>query len=550
MQRNRGGHSAVKRFKFSLQLKFLLSIVFIVVPVLGIIFTWAGLRNERQTTNQVVNQARILARQIVMTRQWIADCGGIMVARDSKGAKITHYFYNDKLITSRGTYQRFTPAMVTKKLSKYSLQHNLYQFRLASLNPMNPDNSPDSFEQAALFHFIHKGHKEFYHLKVNTKNASFRYSVPLVVDTACLKCHADQGFSKGTIGGCLSILFPADDFVKTLKTDRNRLIGAGAVLILLTVATSFFLLKRVVIKPLNSLEAATAQISNGNLEARVALNTGDEFERLGQTFNTMGSKLAHSREIMEERIERATCELSEANAELQTLDKLKTEFITDMSHELRSPITAIKGGLDYLKRTVVKEDNKSYLAIIDNNLLRLTRLVSDMLDLTRIEAGKVAWAFEQNDLAVLIREVIEILALRADEKSIHVHYSDKAPIWVKMDLERIEQVLVNLIENAIKFSEPESSIEIHTECRKDQVQISVIDAGIGIANQHLETIFKKFHTLPSGSGNGGRKGTGLGLTICRKIIEAHGGKIWAQSEEGKGSTFTFTLPMNGGNKDS
>ena len=134
-------------------------------------------------------------------------------------------------------------------------------------------------------------------------------------------------------------------------------------LIALTIWTLFFTLRQVVIKPLNDLEHVTSEISNGNLNAKIALETGDEFERLGHAFNTMGSRLADHREIMEERIEQATHELSEANRELHQLDKLKTDFIADMSHELRSPVTAIKGGLDYLKRTIDDGENKNYLAL-------------------------------------------------------------------------------------------------------------------------------------------------------------------------------------------
>ncbi len=523
--------------KLSLKGKFFLGIVLIVVPVLGLIFTWTGIRNERHAVAQVLNQARILARQIVMTRQWIADCGGIMVARESKGAHGTFYFYDDRLKTPRGTFQRFTPSMVTKKLSNYSIRENMYHFRLASLNPMNPENSPDDFEKMALYRFIHKQDKEVYHFNENEKENSFRYSVPLYVDVACMKCH--ENFSKGTIGGCLSIFFPVDGFHRNLRKNHLRLAGAGAGLIFLTILTLFFTLRRVVIKPLNDLEAVTGEISNGNLEARVKLKTGDEFERLGQAFNTMGSKLAHNREVMEEKIIQATSELSEANNELQKLDKLKTDFITDMSHELRSPITAIKGGLDYLKRTTREVENKSYLSLIDNNLMRLTHLVSDMLDLTRIEAGKAVWDFEENDMAVLIREIIEILSLKAGKRHITLDYPCTEPVWVEMDLERIEQVIVNLIENAIKFSNENSRIEINTKIEGPWVQVSVKDSGIGIAEKDLETIFKKFHTLSSGSNY---KGTGLGLTICRKIIEAHGGKIWAKNAPDIGSVFSFTIP--------
>ncbi len=527
--------------RISLRGKFLMGIVFIVVPVLGLIFVWTGVRNERHAVAQVVNQARILARQIIMTRQWVADCGGVMVLRNSTGARNTRYFYDDRLQTDRGTLQRFTPSMVTKKLSHYSMRENLYQFRLASLNPMNPMNSPDAFEQMALDRFAHNDTKEVYLFSETNEDEGFRYSVPLHVEDACLKCH--QNFTRGTIGGCLSIFFPADNIRHTLGKDHLRLAVGALGLILLTILTLFFTLRRVVIKPLNHLETMTTEISKGNLETRVCLQTGDEFEKLGLAFNTMASTLADGRDNMEEKIEQAVQELSEANCELQKLDKLKTNFIADMSHELRSPITAIKGSLDYLKRTTTQEKNKSYLAVIDNNLLRLTHLVWDMLDLTRIEAGKVNWHFEENDLSVLIREVIEILSLKAEENSITMHYHGQPPIWVEMDLERIEQVLVNLIENAIKFSTDNSRIEVDTVVEAHSVRVSVADTGIGIARKDLESIFEKFHTLPSGGGKGRTKGTGLGLTICRKIIDAHGGRIWSDSEEGHGSVFTFILPL-------
>lgn len=531
----------MNRIRVSLKGKFLAGIVITVVPVLGLIFVWTGIRNERHATSQVVNQARILARQIVMTRQWISDCGGIMVARESLGAQGTRYFYDDRLDTSRGVFQRFTPAMVTKKLSAYSMRDNMYQFRLASINPMNPQNNPDPFEREALYNFVHKGAREVFSFDDREKRDEFHYSVPLYVDTACLQCH--KNFTKGTIGGCLSISFPMEGFHENLRRAHYRLAAAGVGLILLTIWILFFTLRKVVINPIDELERATSEISNGNFEARVSLKTGDEFERLGQTFNNMGAKLTRSREIMKEKIDQATNELFEANKKLQKTDKLKTEFLADMSHELLSPVTAIKGGLDYLKRTVHDEENKGYLTLVDNNLLRLTHLVSDMLDLTRIEAGKVVWNYEENDLNVLIREIIEILALKAEQKAILVRYAEEEPIWVVMDIERIERVLVNLIENAIKFSPESSRIDINTRVDHRCVSVSITDAGIGIPEENLETIFNKFHTLPSAAGDGRTKGTGLGLTICRKIVEAHGGKIWASRNMVCGSVFTFTLPL-------
>ncbi len=527
--------------RFSLQKKFLLSILLIITPIMGVIFTWAGIHTEHNATSQVINQARILARQIIMTRQWVADCGGIMVARNSAGAKDLIYFLDDKLQTSRGTFNRFTPAMVTKKLSQYSMRENLYHFRLASLNPLNSDNAPDAFEKMALLRFSRKGEKEVYHFKENSQEQTFRYVVPLYVDRACMECHRD--FTKGTVGGCLSIFFPTEKFSHSFTHTYFNLFSAGVSVILLTSMTLFFLLRRLVIKPVSKMKTMATKISGGNHQFRVDINTRDEFEQLGLVFNEMGERLSRNQEIMQRKIATATRELYQANQELKKVDKFKTEFIADMSHELRSPVTAIQGGLDYLKRRITKEDNISYLTLIDNNLLRLTHLISDMLDLTRIEAGKISWRFEQHDMTELIREVIEILSLKALEKNITLEFHHPDPIWITMDLERIEQVLVNLMENAIKFSTADSNIMITSSLSDQWVQVAVQDSGIGIAEKDLETIFKKFRTLPSSGGTGRTKGTGLGLTISRKIIEAHKGRIWAESSEGRGSVFYFSIPQ-------
>jgi len=529
--------------KLPLRHKFLLSIVLIVTPILGVLFTWMDLRSRDHIIDQIINQARVLSRQVVLTRQWVSDCGGIMVAARSKGAAETNYFYDDRMSTERGVYQRFTPSMVTKTLSNYSLRENLYLFRLASLNPMNPENRSDPFESTALFHFIHEDQKEFYRLDWKADAPTFRYSVPLHMDDACLKCHARQGFTKGTIGGALSFSFPAESIKAAIQIDRYRLAVAGGAMILLTTLTLLLVLRFVVTKPLKVLETVTEEISNGNLKARVEINTGDEFEHLGDAFNKMRGRLNRNREIMEEKIDRATRELSQANEELQQLNRLKTDFFADMSHEMRSPITAIQGGVDYLKRTMKQPDNLNYLNIIDKNLLRLTHLVSDLLDLTRIEAGKVFWNFEEVDVAELIREVIEILSLNAQGRNVSLIYECSESILAEIDMERIEQILVNLLENAIKFSHAGGRIDIHTRVHADVLCVSVEDRGIGIAQENLERVFEKFRTLPSGGGNGQTKGTGLGLTICRKIVEAHGGKIWVESEAGLGSIFHFTLPL-------
>jgi signal transduction histidine kinase len=517
-----------------------LSIALIIIPILGIIFTWAGIQSEKRADDQVVNQARILSRQIVLTRQWITDCGGVFVNRQSQGAKDVMYLFDDTLQTNHGTYQRFTPSMVTRKLSQYSTRQDLYRFRLAGLNPLNPENEPDGFERQAIKLFRTRGLRETFRFERSNGKQYFQYMVPLILEQKCLKCHNRQEDALNSIGGGLSVFLPVDEMISTTHKNHLKLAVAGTALIMITILSLFILTRRFVIKPLKKLEEMTDEISRGNLDARVNIDAGDELEKLGNRLNTMARSLSRGRDNLEEKISQATKELSDANRELQTLDKLKSDFLANMSHELRTPLTVIRGGIDYLNRTVKKEDNRNYLDIIDKNLARLIHLVSDLFDFTKIEGKKSEWSFDQVNLSVLIEEVVEIISPLSLEKNITINYEHPGDVLVEIDLERIEQVLVNLIENAIKFSAPQSEIQVNFEEDIDYVTVSVKDRGIGISAENLETIFDKFSTVPS-AGIGKPEGTGLGLAICKAIVEAHDGKIWAESVTGESSTFYFTL---------
>jgi len=513
------------------------------IPTLGIIFVWAGIEYKSEAIAQKMDEARTLGRQIILTRQWISDCTGVLVPRGSEGAKDITYFYDEWIDTPRGVYQRFTPSMVTRKLSQYSQQQNRYYFHLTSLNPLNPLNKPDPFEEAALNRFEQEGLNEIYRIETLGGRKHLHYMVPLRVNEACLSCHKQQGLTKGSIGGGLSVHVPMDETESSLRNHYYKLAASGAFLLFLTMSTLFALLRQIVIKPTKELEKMTTEISDGNFAARVDINTGDEFEQLGHSSNLMAERLARNRDVLEAKIKEATEELRQANRELQTLDKLKSDFLANMSHELRSPLTAIRGGVDYLNRKIQIEDNRNYLAIIDKNVSRLTHLVSDLFDFTKIEARKLDLTFEQENIADLVDEVVEILTPLADKKKILLKYQRPGDIFTEIDVERMEQVLVNLLDNAIKFSDSGGEIHIEIEDAAEWVLVAVRDQGRGIEEEYLDIVFDKFQTIPSEKQEK-TEGSGLGLAICKGIVEAHGGKIWAESMKGEGSTFFIRLPKH------
>lgn len=524
----------------SLQFKFVSAIICIVVPLLGVIFLWQGVAEERQAWTQVINQARLLTRQIILTRQWVSDSQGVFLRTDTPGAHGGGTFYTDLLPTERGLMQRFTPSMVTKQLSLYSYRQNLYRFRLAGTAPMNPENRPDEFELAAISSFARDGGTEYYALTRHDGEAVFQYSAPLYVDETCLSCH--KNYTSGTVSGCLSIHLPVQHVLDSLKNSRMQLFASASALIILTVLTLYFLVRHLVLKPLGALEAVADGISRGRFPGPIRIGSSLEMDRVGQALGAMSSKLEESRNRLEEEVQSATSELALANEELKTLDRLKSEFLATMSHELRSPLTSIRGGLDYLRRTETASDRQDYLSIMDKNLRRLVHLVTDIFDITRIEADKVQWRFAPADISELVGEIAEIMTPLAEERDLRLRVVSSGPLSAEVDVERIEQVIVNLADNAIKYSPRGGLISFEVLRGEGEVRVRVRDQGPGIHADDREAIFKKFHTAPSSGRAGKPGGTGLGLAICSQIVRAHGGRIWAEDNPEGGSVFTFTLP--------
>jgi len=237
--------------------------------------------------------------------------------------------------------------------------------------------------------------------------------------------------------------------------------------------------------------------------------------------------------------------------ERKQVEKMKDEFVSVVSHELRTPLTSIHGSLGMLTSgllSTTSEQGKRLLQIATDSTERLVRLINDILDIERIESGKVKMERENCDLRDLINSAINIMQPLADKAgvSLSIHNSNSSSnissIQLWADPDRIIQTLTNLFSNAIKFSEPGSTVYLMTELQKDQVLVTVQDTGRGIPEDKLESIFERFQQVDS-SDSRNHDGTGLGLAICKSIVQQHGGKIWVESVLGEGSSFYFTLPI-------
>jgi len=258
------------------------------------------------------------------------------------------------------------------------------------------------------------------------------------------------------------------------------------------------------------------------------------------------------------RLKDFATQLEKANLELRRLDAMKSEFVSVASHELRTPLAAIKNAVQLVlsgKTGEISETQAKFLSMAERNINRLTNILNDLLSLSRIESGKMEMNFKELDLREVIEFVTHSLKLQANSKSITLHSEIPEEIpKVYGDREKVEQILTNLIGNAIKFTPDGGEILITAKPFQDEgkryrkmVSISVKDNGIGIPKEHLNKIFDKFHQV-EGSLHRSTGGTGLGLAITKGLVEAHQGRIWVESELGKGSTFTFTLPLSEGER--
>ena len=527
-----------EKISYPLKRKFVVGVIIIIVPILGLLFTWIGFRLSNQSKQETLEKARVIADQIVLTRQWITDCmGGVFVNIESPGAQGIPFAVKDQLCMLSDTYQLFTPSMVTQKLSQYSFEKKSYQFRLSSLRPINMANSPNRFEKTALNSFTTNKTTEYYQFT----NQTFDYMIPLYNTKGCIKCHARKIKQGTSIIGGLRVTIPYQNIKQALIKNIWLLAGAGLCITLVTIAVLVFLIHTLVLKPINELEEKSRQLSTGNLNARASLHTNDELEKLGNSFNIMAESLMHNQENLEGKVATATKDLALANHELLKLDKLKTDFLANMSHELRTPLTAVKGSINYLERTLTDPDHLEFIQIIEKNISRLTRLISNLFDFTKLEAGTIEWEFERQDISQLVKEVIDIMSPITLQKKITILSDCPEHLYAVIDLERMEQVLVNLLDNAIKFSNLKAQITIRVTPVNDHIQISIKDQGPGVPKENLETIFKKFYTATTGL-NIKNQGAGMGLAISKAIVTAHNGSISVESKKGSSSTFFITLP--------
>ncbi len=344
-------------------------------------------------------------------------------------------------------------------------------------------------------------------------NAFDRHMVGMMGDSEMM---GGMGMMQGGMMG--SDLF--DNFRSAVG---EALIVGGSAAFVVALGVSFLVSRRVV-APLQEMTAASRVIADGHYEQRVKIPSGagiehpDELDQLSLSFNMMAEKLHQT-------------------------ENMRRQLIGDVTHELRTPLTTIKGSMEGLLDGVLPPTPETF-ENIHREASRLQRLVDDLQELSRVESGAMPMEFDNVNMREIAESVARQLKPQFSDKSVtlELNMDDSLP-RIKADPDRLSQVLINLLGNALQYTPENGKVVLSAQLVDDIIKVSVTDSGIGIPAEHLPHIFTRFYRVDKSRSRAGG-GSGIGLTIAKHIVEAHGGNIWAESEgPGRGSTFVFTIPV-------
>jgi len=317
--------------------------------------------------------------------------------------------------------------------------------------------------------------------------------------------------------------------VQTLNSELIKIILEALAIGIVVSAGLSIILSRTMLAPIQSMTKAAEKMAGGDFSTKIEVESDDEIGILSDTFNDMAGRLEQNLE------------------ELKKSEQMRREFVANVSHELRTPITSIKSYAETLAENddIPPEMRESFLRVIMNESTRMTKIVQDLLELSRFDSGRTQFEFERFSLEQSLRDVCAAIAPSAREHghTVNLELEWKLPEIVG-DSSRIEQVLINLMSNAVKYTPDGGVIDVSGGHSGDEVWIKIQDSGVGISKEDLERVFDRFYRVDKARSRESG-GTGLGLSIAQEIITRHGGRIELESEPGKGTTATVVLKIEG-----
>lgn len=385
--------------------------------------------------------------------------------------------------------------------------------------------------------------------------------------------------------GAIYVVASMEDVYKQMK-DINQIFATGTVIALLVTAVLGILLAQTITRPISDMRRQAIEMAKGNYSRKVKVHSHDEIGQLALSFNNLSKKLQQARSSTESERRKLSSVLSHMTdgviatdrkgdiillndpaekmlnvsretaldqydvTEQERIERERREFVANVSHELRTPLTTMRSYLEALTDGAWQDPNiaPQFLTVIQEETERMIRLVNALLQLSKLDSTEHRLMKEWVDFTDFFNNIIDRFEMSKEQNVSFKRSFSKKSRFIDMDTDKITQVLYNIISNALKYSPEGGTVTYRLRDRGELLEISVSDQGMGIPKENVDKIFERFYRVDKARSRQ-MGGTGLGLAIAKEMIEAHGGSIWAKSEEGKGTTIYFTLPMAADEED-
>ena len=447
--------------------------------------------NIRSNINEIVlNKSRSFFEQIVVTRSWNASHGGVYVPVNATTQP--NPYLKDSLrdiVTINGMeLTKINPAFMTRQIGEINSNEHDLKFHITSLNPIRPQNKADYWELKALSSF-ENGNPEILELVTTDNLNQYRYMAPLITENGCLKCHAEQGYKLGDIRGGISVSFPAQVYKTAIRQQSTSMlivhllvlfVGLAGIIVFYSLSRKYYL-----------------AIENKNVLLTESVAT-------------------------------------------------KNRLFSIIAHDLRSPFSGILQLVDLLTNDYDKledKERKEFLSMINKSSNRTFELLENLLTWARNQLDNIKLEPKKQKLRNLVDSACSPNLVNLHNKNIRLEIDVQPGLNVYVDEFTIKTTITNLFNNAIKYTNDGGLIKISAfDSDSEKITVNISDTGVGIPEEVIDKLFNIETENYTTRGTQNEKGTGLGLIVCKEFVEKNNGRIWLESEVGKGSTFSFEIP--------